>query len=125
MKNGYVLTYNRKETEFGYPYNKVYNLVEVILDYYEDMDFKLICQHTIMISDFEIKIHSSEEYYNFNDIVNKQLINIKKIILYYDSDNGFGLYNTENGKLEFIKEQYQSTIKNELFELLSTNFLCN
>ncbi len=125
MKNGYILTFNRKETEYGYPYTKIYNLVEVILDYYENSDFELICQHTIMISDFEIKIHSSEEYYDFNDIVDKQLTNINKTILYYNVDNGFGLYNTTNGELEFIKEKYQSIIKNDLFELLSTNFLCN
>ncbi len=125
MKEGLILTFNRKESEYGYPYTKIYNLVEVIIDDFQDYNLEKEYHYTLSTTTNEVKIHSSEEYYDFNDIVIPQIDKLDKLILYYSNDYGFVLYSILEKRIILIHERYQKFIKNELFELLSDKFLCN
>lgn len=119
MTKGLVLLFNRKESEHGYPYINIYNLIEVEFDKEEwDEDPYIVLSR----SHKEIAIGSWEESNNYRSRVETKLDNLKGKYLHVDDDGLFEIYDADEKKTIQIIEN-QEKITHNLGEFLASLFL--
>ena len=122
MPKGFVLLFNRKETESGYPYINVYNLIEVEIDLEEWDDDPYI---VLSRSQEQISIGSWEEVNDYQSKIQKKIdkLDLKGKYLHVDEDGLYEIYDADNKKLVPMIDN-QEKISHNMGEFLSSIFLC-
>ena len=118
--SGLVLIFNRNETEYGYPYVNVYNLVEVELDVEEmaNNDVYIVLRRSTR----EVVIGSWEEDNDYYSRIGRKLTNLKGKYLCRNKNELYEIYDAD--KNEYISmEDYQEEIKHNFMSLLCNHFV--
>jgi len=121
MTKGFVLIFNKKETENGYPYINVYNLVDVEIDKEEWDDDPYI---VLSRSYYEVPIGSWEEDCEYQRQVGMKIdrMELKGKFLHKNEEGLFEIYDAD--KKEFIAlENNQDVIEHNFTELLCSQFV--
>jgi len=121
MTEGYVLLFNRKESEHGYPYINVYNLICVEVDKEEwDEDPYIVLSR----SNYEVSIGSWEEDNDYQSRVTKKINKsaLKGKYLKIDKDGYYLIYNADTNETTLMAEN-QEKITHNLGEFLCNLFL--
>jgi len=118
--SGLVLIFNRNETEYGYPYVNVYNLVEVELDVEEmsNNDLYIVLRRTKK----EVVIGSWEEDNDYDSRIGRKLTNLKGKYLCRNKNELYEIYDAD--KNEYISlEDYQEVVEHNFMSLLCNHFV--
>jgi len=118
--SGLVLIFNRNETEYGYPYVNVYNLVEVELDVEEmaNNDLYIVLRRTTR----EVVIGSWEEENDYHSRIGRKLTNLKGKYLCRNKNELYEIYDAD--KNEYISlEDYQEVVEHNFMSLLCNHFV--
>jgi len=121
MTNGFVLLFNRKETEYGYPYTNIYYLVEVEIDKEEwDNDPYIILRP----SNKEICIGSWEEQNDYRSRVELKVerMEIKGKYLHVDKEGNWEIYDADEKKFIQLPNE-QEIIEHNFHEMLVSKFI--
>lgn len=121
MPKGLVLLFNRKETDKGYPYINIYNLVDVEIDKEEwDNDPYIVLTRSYI----EVPIGSWEESrdYQYKIGLKIEKMNLKGKYLQRDNEDLFEIYDADTKEIIELKDN-QETIEHNFTELLCSQFV--
>jgi len=121
MSKGFVLLFNKKETESGYPYINLYNLIQVEVDIEEWDDDPYI---VLSRSPLEISIGSWEETKDYQGRIQYKInrLNLTGKFLHIDSDGLYEIFDADTQKFIPLIDN-QEKITHNLGEFLSSLFL--
>lgn len=121
MHEGFVLIFNRKESEKGYPYINVYNLIEVEIDKEEwDEDPYIVLSK----SHKEISIGSWEENNDYQEKIAAKIekMDLKGKYICKDRNEMFMIYDADN-KTYLPMLDCQEKIEHNFAELLCSLYV--
>ncbi len=121
MTEGFVLIFNRKESEYGYPYTNHYNLIEVEIDKEEwDEDPYIVLSK----SHKEITIGSWEEPNDYQKKIGVKIekLDLKGKYLCKDKEDMFVIYDADKKTFQSMID-WQEKIEHNFAELMCSLFV--